>query len=641
MKLYAETMHWFGLHVFALLAVFIGAAGPAHASAITWNVSGDGTWDTTTPNWTGDSTTFTSDGTVDVFFTGGAEFPGNWTITCAAGVLPKSITFNNPERYVLAGGPIAGGAMIYNGPGPLRLATTPANLSGFTINGGTVFLDAADGFAPGGVFFQMTNVTINGGGVLQGYRAHIVGDLTMNGGRYFEYNGFGGSWNGPIHLAADSYFGDTWYCYRQELNGKLSGPGGFTWDSLGDASLILAARNSYYGNTIVNGGTLECRGPSSLGYGGALTVASGAKVYLNYKGDHSVPALTLGGVAQLPGTYGSSSSPAAIQDDTYFAGTGTVTCVGDARITSFDIAGNPGSIDQAALTIEVLVPDNLSMASLSPSYTVNSGTCNQTNGAPPSPTFAAANPAVYTVTDGTTTNQYAVTVLSTRTFNLGNWPLDPGTSINGGVRHTWIPQGTLPSGSILRQVAFDIVTTDGDCYVGDLCLYLDATPGDTGDSNALRVGDGDDGGNEPAATVVRTNMRTDTYGPGTWGTAMLTAADGIPALDLNVYEVFLANGYGNGAWDGTITLVYDAPAPSPPSPVLTITGISRPGVGGDFTISATASSGATVGLFRGTNLMTSIADWTQSGASQTGTAFSIIGTGGGSQGFFIIKQSTP
>ncbi|MCX6874046.1 MAG: hypothetical protein NTW21_09600 [Verrucomicrobia bacterium] len=41
-------------------------------------------------------------------------------------------------------------------------------------------------------------------------------------------------------------------------------------------------------------------------------------------------------------------------------------------------------------------------------------------------------------------------------------------------------------------------------------------------------------------------------------TATLTAADGIPPLDINGFEVFLANGYGNGARDGTITLTYGA-----------------------------------------------------------------------------------
>jgi hypothetical protein len=43
---------------------------------ITWNVAGDGVWDTTTANWTPGggttSTTFTSDGTVDVTFNTGA-----------------------------------------------------------------------------------------------------------------------------------------------------------------------------------------------------------------------------------------------------------------------------------------------------------------------------------------------------------------------------------------------------------------------------------------------------------------------------------------------------------------------------------------------------------------------------------------
>ena len=83
----------------------------------------------------------------------------------------------------------------------------------------------------------------------------------------------------------------------------------------------------------------------------------------------------------------------------------------------------------------------------------------------------------------------------------------------------------------------------------------------TTDPNALRVGDGFDGGNEPATVVVLANMGH-AYGYGTTGSAILTATNGIPSLDLNGYEVFLANGYGNGAWDGTVTLTYDPPVPA-------------------------------------------------------------------------------
>ena len=62
------------------------------------------------------------------------------------------------------------------------------------------------------------------------------------------------------------------------------------------------------------------------------------------------------------------------------------------------------------MTIVLHLPAGTDLATLAPDFTLSSGTCDQTSGAPPSPTFAAQNPATYTVTDGTTVNIYAVTV---------------------------------------------------------------------------------------------------------------------------------------------------------------------------------------------------------------------------------------
>ena len=75
------------------------------------------------------------------------------------------------------------------------------------------------------------------------------------------------------------------------------------------------------------------------------------------------------------------------------------------------------------------------------------------------------------------------------------------------------------------------------------------------------------------------------------------------------------------------------------TPTLTITGITGPDPSGNFTIAGTASPSAKVGLFRSTavNAPLTGTDWTQDGASQTGTSFSFTGTGGVTQAFFILK----
>jgi hypothetical protein len=67
-------------------------------------------------------------------------------------------------------------------------------------------LEAAD-YISGGNPFNISNVTINSGATLEGERAYMVGGaLTMNGGTWWEDNGFGGGWTGPVYLGANSYF---------------------------------------------------------------------------------------------------------------------------------------------------------------------------------------------------------------------------------------------------------------------------------------------------------------------------------------------------------------------------------------------------------------------------------------------------
>ncbi|MCX6879975.1 MAG: hypothetical protein NTW21_40170 [Verrucomicrobia bacterium] len=89
----------------------------------------------------------------------------------------------------------------------------------------------------------------------------------------------------------------------------------------------------------------------------------------------------------------------------------TTSYPGLAEIVSFGVPGYDGVVNQAAKTIVLTVPIGTNLATLAPTFTVFSGTCiDQTSGSPPSPTFAAQNPATYTIRDGAVTNVYTVTV---------------------------------------------------------------------------------------------------------------------------------------------------------------------------------------------------------------------------------------
>jgi hypothetical protein len=113
---------------------------------------------------------------------------------------------------------------------------------------------------------------------------------------------------------------------------------------------------------------------------------------------------------------------------------------GAALITSFGIPGYPGVIDQVEKTISLEVPASTDFGLLAPVFTLTTGTCNQTSGEPPAPTFAAANPVEYIVTDNSTepptVNSYLVTVGISSSTPYQTWagdePFD-GDKNNDGV----------------------------------------------------------------------------------------------------------------------------------------------------------------------------------------------------------------
>ena len=396
------------LFALALAASAALLAGKAQAANITWNVAGSGAWDTSTANWTGDATTFTSDGTVNVLFNNSA----GGTITISSAVLPLSTTVGGSGTYKFSGGPIASGSLIKNGTGTLAIddlvpgsGTPVANTfsGGTTMNGGTLHLGGMyNGVSPicSGALGSGT-VTLNAG-TIEFDRYTESNPLVVNGvGTLYSQNGWGATWNGPITLNA------TLTCnagFALTLGGAISGPSGLL--KTGTSTVTLSVSNSYAGATTVNAGTLQCNNAGSLGNGGALSIASGAKANLNYTGTHYVPALTLGGVAQAPGSYGSSSSPATFTNNTYFSGTGTVT-MAPALIMTFGLPGNPAVIDQNAKTIAWTVPYGTVLTNLAPTYTVNSAT---TNFPASGSTNDFTSPVTYTVIYGTTTNRYPVTV---------------------------------------------------------------------------------------------------------------------------------------------------------------------------------------------------------------------------------------
>ena len=152
----------------------------------------------------------------------------------------------------------------------------------------------------------------------------------------------------------------------------------------------------------------------------------------------------------------------------------------------------------------------------------------------------------------------AQALTTTSVINLGP---PPGTAFTrAGGLYTQIPTGTLPPGSILRAVSWDVSLWQGDPYLGDLTVYIADSDGTNPVLQVGSVGANVDGTAPYTAPIQLPWNAGGNYNYGATATTTLTASDGVPAIDLNTKTVFLENCYGNGGWAGTITLTYDVVA---------------------------------------------------------------------------------
>ena len=132
----------------------------------------------------------------------------------------------------------------------------------------------------------------------------------------------------------------------------VNGTGGVSLVQSGAGTTTLTGANTYTGNTTVNAGTLSL---SSAYLADASTVniaATGATLDLNYIAVDTVNQLFLGGVLQVPGTWGSLASSAA-HKDARITGTGILSVTTGALNSPFDLwatskgltTGNNGKAD--------------------------------------------------------------------------------------------------------------------------------------------------------------------------------------------------------------------------------------------------------------------------------------------------------
>ncbi len=167
-----------------------------------------------------------------------AQFNINWVVTS-----------NTPSA----------GALTKNGAGTLTLNAGNPYTGGTTINAGTLVLGHATN-----TLADIGAVTINGGTLSIGSNSDTVGILTLSGG---AINGTSGT------LSASSY-----QLQSGTVSAKLGGSASINKTTAG--TVALNAANTFTGDTVINGGTLEANVSSALGATGNITVHFGGSLLI-------------------------------------------------------------------------------------------------------------------------------------------------------------------------------------------------------------------------------------------------------------------------------------------------------------------------------------------------------------------------
>ncbi|MBL9146158.1 MAG: Ig-like domain repeat protein [Verrucomicrobiaceae bacterium] len=209
------------------------------------------------------------------------------------------------------------GGFTKSNAGTLTLSNFTNTYTGGTVlNAGTVTFPAGSGSAT--PHFGTGPITVNSEATLHTNRSFFNNSVTLNSATVVTGNSFESLLAGPVTLNGITTFSfGTSGGFR--ITGNISGTGGFT--TTGTTQWTLTGTNSYTGPTTIQAGTLRYSAAAAVGPG-AISIATGGKANLNYTGTRFIASLTLGGVLQPAGTYGSNASSAANKSDTWFTSTG-------------------------------------------------------------------------------------------------------------------------------------------------------------------------------------------------------------------------------------------------------------------------------------------------------------------------------
>ena len=433
-------------------------------------------------------------------------------------------------------------------------APTGLNVSYNTSNTSYLNLSAANTFTG-----PISAVNLNVVGVSYLTVGGLLTGINNSGPNFQNIPGTGslaaGNFPGSISLGSKvifNYLSTT----NQTLAGVVSGAGAVTIG--GPSTVTLSGLNTYTGDTtVVTGSTLvlpaaggmtfainnttsnKITGAGTASLSGvftidtsAFTTPTGSWTLVDAAVKSFTTTFSVAGFTQSADVW---TRVIGAKTFTFTEATGVLSCSSTGLFASFGIPGFPAVIDEATLTIRLVVPKGTNLATLAPTYTVTSGSCNQTSGLPPSPTFAASNPVTYTITADSTVRNYAVTaVLGTGIINLNvtagtnvpevNLEGPAGPPTPGTQRWNQLNGGTLTGTGLVDSVG---------------------APTTAAISNVMLNGADDWGINAPLKILNRT-ARVFSTNPGNSGSFTVSG------LTANTYyDLWIASSHINGSGVGT------------------------------------------------------------------------------------------
>ncbi len=347
--------------------LFLTVTNNASGAPISWN-TGNGAWDTSTPNWVDSTLAPTAYvDTLDTVLLGDAAgATGNPQITLASAVSPVAVTMNTSGRnYTISGAGAIGGSgglnLLSTNLGTLTLATANHSFSGGTlINGGTLALGDTSNTLP-----DSGAVTVDGAtAVLSlGANSDTVGVVTLKN-------------DAAITGSAGILTGSSYNLESGSISAGLGGSGSVTKTTAG--TVILSGANTYTGETNLNGGTLVAANANALSSSSLVLISTAAgSGTLQLATDTSVAPFVLSASSSFPGKIVSDrATPGAgithelgaanLANNTWTIESGTSVTSGTAAVSLASInltAGSTGSCILNPTTATLLIPGAVNIGS--------------------------------------------------------------------------------------------------------------------------------------------------------------------------------------------------------------------------------------------------------------------------------------